>query len=48
MQDALLRQPRGRAESDPWHEYLYSSLSQMERHLAALREVVRRESEVAK
>jgi tetratricopeptide (TPR) repeat protein len=48
MQDALLRQPRGRAESDPWHEYLYSSVSQMERHLAALREVVRRESEVAK
>jgi VWFA-related protein len=48
MQEALLRQPRGRAESDPWHEYLYSSFSQMERHLAALREVVRRESEVAK
>ena len=34
--------------SDPWYEYLYSSVSQMERHLAALREVVRRESEVAK
>jgi tetratricopeptide (TPR) repeat protein len=48
MQEALLRQPRGRAESDPWHEYLYSSLSQMERHLAALRAAARRESEVAK
>jgi tetratricopeptide (TPR) repeat protein len=46
LQEALLRPPRGRAESDPWHEYLYSSLSLMEQHLAALREVARRQSEV--
>jgi tetratricopeptide (TPR) repeat protein len=48
LQEALLRPPSGRAESDPWHEYLYSSLSLMEQHLAALREVARRQSEVPK
>jgi VWFA-related protein len=48
MQEALARQAGRHAESDPWHEYLYSSLAQMERHLAALRDAARRESEVAR